>query len=109
MLIANAYEEIQGFHSDIVGMYFPNLSSGVTLPADECSAKMDEYNWVGGWRAQDTTEQDIWFGGCDGECLFQDLGAYFILETSTMRITKVTKLGVEDILEEIERIDLANP
>ena len=70
---------------------------------------MDEYTWTGGWRAQDTAEQTIWFGGCDEECLFQNIGLYFILETSSMRITKITRLGIEDILLEVERIDNENP
>ncbi len=91
-----------------MGYYFPDIDSGTTLSPAMASAKFDEYNWVYGWRAQDTPEQTIWLGGCP-DCLFQELGLYFVMETRRMRVTKITRLGTDDILAEIERIDSETP
>ncbi|MCP4602874.1 MAG: hypothetical protein GY847_20550 [Proteobacteria bacterium] len=98
------YDKVLDFKSELVGLYFKNLFSGVTLPPNQASAQMDTYGWTSGWRLQDTEDQTIWNGGCP-KCLFRELSMFFIIDTKSMTIRSYRPIGVEDIFMVIEEID----
>ncbi|MDJ0764654.1 MAG: hypothetical protein QNJ97_16870 [Myxococcota bacterium] len=107
-LIGNNYDKITAANGDIVGIYIDPLEAGTSIPPEAVTEKMAEFNWEGGWRVQDV-DQEIWNGGCDNECLFQENIVFFVLDTKKMKIVSHNPIGFDGILEVVQQIDEENP
>ncbi|MDJ0763380.1 MAG: hypothetical protein QNJ97_10365 [Myxococcota bacterium] len=106
--LADNYDKVLEYNSDIVAVSYSDLTNGVSLPPEAVSPIVNSLGWTGGWRIQDS-EQQIWIGGCYDQCLFQTAGVLFVLDTATMSIASYSPLDFAAVLEVIKQIDTENP